>query len=81
VIRLRRIVSIIQYFLIRAGKEQYGGKRISSAVFARVSASSAWEMASNEDAGDTFCRASRAEQCRLSGVDRPTCAHCEVFAC
>ena len=27
-----------------------------------------------------FCRANRAEQCRLSGVDRPTYAHCEVFA-
>jgi hypothetical protein len=27
-----------------------------------------------------FCRASRAEECRLSGVDRPTYAHCEVFA-
>jgi hypothetical protein len=27
-----------------------------------------------------FCRANRAEQCRLSRVDRPTYAHCEVFA-
>ena len=27
-----------------------------------------------------FCRANRAEQCRLSGVDRPTYAQCEFFA-
>jgi hypothetical protein len=27
-----------------------------------------------------FCRPNRAEQRRLSGVNRPTCAHCEVFA-
>ena len=27
-----------------------------------------------------FCRATRAEQCRLAGADRPTYAHCEVFA-
>ena len=27
-----------------------------------------------------FCRANRVEQCRLSGVDRPTYAQCEFFA-
>jgi hypothetical protein len=27
-----------------------------------------------------FCHANRAEHCRLSGVDRPTYAYCEVFA-
>jgi hypothetical protein len=27
-----------------------------------------------------FCRANRAEQCRLSGADRPTYAQCEFFA-
>ena len=27
-----------------------------------------------------FCRPNRAEQCRLSGVDRPTYAQCEFFA-
>jgi hypothetical protein len=32
VIPLCRIVPIIQYFVIQAGTEQYGGKRISSAV-------------------------------------------------
>ena len=26
-----------------------------------------------------FCRANRAERCRLSGVDRPTYAQCEFF--
>jgi hypothetical protein len=38
-LRLRRIVSIIQYFVIRAGTEQYGGKRISSAVLSISAAS------------------------------------------
>jgi hypothetical protein len=32
VVPLRRIALIIQYFLIQASTEQYGGKRISSAV-------------------------------------------------
>ena len=27
-----------------------------------------------------FCRANRAEQCRLLAVDRPTYARCEIFA-
>ena len=27
-----------------------------------------------------FCRANRAERCRLFGVDRPTYAQCEFFA-
>jgi hypothetical protein len=27
-----------------------------------------------------FCRADRAKQCRLSGVNRAKYAHCEVFA-
>jgi hypothetical protein len=27
-----------------------------------------------------FCRANRAEQCRLLGEDRPTYAQCEFFA-
>jgi hypothetical protein len=27
-----------------------------------------------------FCRANRAEQCPLSGVDPPTYAQCEFFA-
>jgi hypothetical protein len=27
-----------------------------------------------------FCRAKGAEQCRLSGVNRPPYAHCEIFA-
>ncbi len=26
-----------------------------------------------------FCRANRTEQCRLSGVNQATYAHCEVF--
>jgi hypothetical protein len=35
-ISLRRIVPIIQYCVIQAGTEQYGGKRISSAVLSRT---------------------------------------------